>query len=449
VIIKNEAALATSSSRAQALAIVEAGIGRVLPGAIMTASLDYDSSRDLLAVDGQALDLSRGRVFVVGGGKAAAAMARALEGILGSSRITAGLVTAKYGDGERGCGTVETVRAGHPVPDLNGVAAVRRMLDLKWRFAIGQYDTVVCLLSGGGSALLPCPVDDITLVEKQTVTELLLSSGADIAEINRVRKHLSRIKGGQLGHFFVPARVVSLILSDVVGNDLSVIASGPTYPDPSTFGEALTVLEKYDIVEACPAGVLEYLKRGLRGAVPETPKSLGNCRNSIIGDIGLALEAMKNRAIGLGLRPVVVTGAQIGDTGAVARLRAQEIRSDAYAGFNAVLVGGETTPRLPDDRGRGGRNQHYAAVSMSEMMDYPGSWVLASVGTDGSDFLPDVAGAIVDDATAPWLAARNVDVQGYLERYDSYGLLLQTGNSLVETGSTGTNVGDVMVYILG
>ncbi len=449
MIIKNIADLATTPARLQALDIVEAGIRRVLPGTVMTSSLGYESSSRTLTVNGQAVDLSKGRVFVIGGGKAAAAMSRSLEGIMGAERITAGLVTVKYGELEHKSDRIEIIPAGHPVPDRKGVDAVRQMLDLKAGFSIDRNDTVLCLLSGGGSALMPCPVDDITIDEKQTVTGLLLSSGADISEINCVRKHLSKTKGGQLGRSFAPATVISLILSDVIGNDLSVIASGPTYPDSSTFAEAVEVLGKYGITGSVPAAVLRYLEKGKLGAAPETPKSLDNCRNFIVGDIRLALDAMKEKAAELGLRPFVVTHQQAGETGEAARLRAKEILNNKYAGFDAILLGGETTPRLPADHGRGGRNQHYAAVSLLGMKDYAGPWALASVGSDGSDFLPDVAGAVVDDSTAPRLVASNVDVQTYLNRYDSYGLFVQTHDSLVETGNTGTNVGDIVVYVLG
>jgi glycerate-2-kinase len=264
-----------------------------------------------------------------------------------------------------------------------------------------------------------------------------------------VRKHLSKTKGGQLGRFFAPATVISLILSDVVGNDLSVVASGPTYPDSSTFPEALEILNQYGITKSCPEGVLRYLQKGNSGASPETPKSLDNCRNFVIGDVRLALGAMKDKALEFGLRPVVASGEQIGDTSIAARLRAGEMLGKAYHGFDAVLFGGETTSRLPDDHGSGGRNQHFAAVSLLAMAGYPGPWALASVGTDGSDFLPDVAGALVDQSTAPRLKARHLDIQAYVDRYDSYGLFVQTGDSLVKTGNTGTNVGDVMVYVLG
>jgi len=241
--------------------------------------------------------------------------------------------------------------------------------------------------------------------------------------------------------------VVSLILSDVVGNDLAVIASGPTFPDPSTFSDAYEVLERYNLSARAPRRVIDFLRKGCLREVAETPKTLDNCYNYIIGDNGLALEAMQRRAKEIGLVPFVVTSQQIGDTTAVAWSRADEILNMRYAGYNAILIGGETTIKLPASAGRGGRNQHYAAVSMLAMAHYLGQWIVASVGTDGSDFLPDVAGAIVDQNSLEIARSKRIDVKSYIERYDSNTLLDSIGNSLIITGDTGTNVGDVIVYL--
>jgi len=242
--------------------------------------------------------------------------------------------------------------------------------------------------------------------------------------------------------------VVSLVLSDVVGNDLDVIGSGQTCPDPSTFLDAYNVLVKYDLLSRVPGGIVDSLREGCRGTLEETPKTLHNCINYIIGDNALALEAMAKKAKEVGFTPRIVTAEQKGDTAAVARLRAGETLSSMYAGYDMVLIGGETTPRLPGVVGKGGRNQHYAAVSMLAMKEYPGEWAIASVGTDGSDFLPDVAGAIVDDKSLSRAQDKGLDVASYLDRYDSNTLLREIGASLIVTGNTGTNVGDVIVYAL-
>jgi glycerate 2-kinase len=295
---------------------------------------------------------------------------------------------------------------------------------------------------------MPYPVNELSLEDKQAITKLLVGSGAEISEINAVRKHLSKIKGGQLGHFYSPATVVSLVLSDVIGNDLAVIASGPTFPDPSTFSDAYEVLEKYQLLARAPRSVVDFLRKGCLGEVAETPKTLDNCYNYIIGDNGLALEAMRGRAKEIGLAPFIITGQQKGDTTAVAWSRADEILNMRYAEYSAILIGGETTVTLPPSAGRGGRNQHYAAVSMLAMERYPAEWVVASVGTDGSDFLSDVAGAIVDRNSLEAAQAKGIDVKSYIETYDSNTLLSRIGSSLIVTGDTGTNVGDIIIYLV-
>jgi len=208
------------------------------------------------------------------------------------------------------------------------------------------------------------------------------------------------------------------------------------------------VLKKYDLLTRAPKSVTRFLRKGCQGKVAETPKSLNNCHNYIIGDNRLALEAMLKRAKEMAFTPYIVTAKQKGDTATVAWSRANEIIGSRYVGYNAIIVGGETTPKLPASVGKGGRNQHYAAASMLAMKNYPGQWLVASVGTDGSDFLPDVAGAIVDNSALAKARARGIDVKSYLDSYDSNTLLNKIGSSLVLTGDTGTNVGDIILYLL-
>ena len=446
MIIKNRDELATTKLRKQVLDVIEAGIERVLPSNIMRSAVRYDAMGRTLTLNGDVYRLSTGRVFVIGGGKACGLMAETLEDIIHPENIIAGVVNCKSKDYETS--KIKIVPAGHPIPDQRGISGVRDMLALRQRYSIGEGDLVICLISGGGSALMPYPVDEVSLEHKQRITKLLLSSGAEIGEINIVRKHLSKIKGGQLGQYYSPATVVSLIVSDVIGNELAVIASGPTFPDSSTFSDAYQVLKRYRLLAEVHKSVVDFLKKGCQGEVTETPKALGNCHNYIIGDNRMALEAMLRRADKMGLSPYIVTAQQRGDTTAVAWSRAKEILDAKYAGRDVLLIGGETTPKLPTSAGRGGRNQHYAAVSMLAMEPYPSEWLTASVGTDGSDFLEDVAGAIVDNDSLEKAKAKGIDVKPYLDGYDSNTLLSEIGSSLVITGDTGTNVGDIIIYLL-
>jgi glycerate 2-kinase len=446
MIIKNKDELATTELRKMALEIVEAGITRVLPTSIMRSAISYDSAHRTLTVSGDAYPVSRGRIFVIGGGKASGLMAEELENLVGYENITDGFMTCKANHFKTR--KIRLVQASHPIPDQRGATGVQKMLSLKDQYAIGRDDLVLCLISGGGSASMPCPADGVSLRDKQEITDLLLASGAEIGEINAVRKHLSRVKGGRLGQFYAPATVISLILSDVIGNDLSVISSGPTFPDSSTFADAYEVLKRYDLLSKAPVAVVEFLKKGCRGLVAETPKALENCHNYIIGDNNLALQAMVRKASEMGLHPHIITAEQKGDTAAIAWSRARDIKNAENSAYDVLLLGGETTLKLPCQVGKGGRNQHYAVVSLLAMEEYKGEWVMASVGTDGSDFISDVAGAIVDTTSLRHLRSKDLDVQQCLDYCDSYTLLSKLGNSIIVTGNTGTNVGDIIVYVL-
>jgi glycerate 2-kinase len=445
-LIRNKSQLAASLGRRQALELLEAGIAAVLPAALMAEALSFDPAARILRVKG-AEHLLSGRVFVVGAGKASGLMAERLEKLLGSV-ICSGIVVDKADPLDFHTSRIRILQAGHPVPDERGLRAAEMMLGLKAEYSIGEGDTLLCLISGGGSSLLPCPADGISLADKQLTTRLLLACGADIYQINSVRKHLSRLKGGRLARFFAPSRVISLIISDVIGNDLSVIASGPTYPDPSTFRDALHVLAQYELLEKVPPNVISLLRKGSRAELEETPKSLENALNYIIGDNRLALEAMASRGSNLGLKPLILTDRQKGDTEAAAWQLAAAIGAGKYSAYDLILIGGETTPALPPQPGRGGRNQHFAALLPLLLADYPARWTFASLGTDGSDYLPEVAGAIVDHRTLADYRRLRPDYEYLLHGYDSNTLLGSLGASLILIGDTHTNVGDIMLFLL-
>ena len=445
MLIKNKNQLSITDLRREACEIIEAGIARVLPTAVMQSSISYDRSLKTVDVCSDTYSFSNGRIFVVGGGKASCLMAVNLRTLLEDANVTDGVVICKGNPPE--INKIQTVQAGHPIPDERGANGVKKILGLKTQYNIYRNDLILCLISGGGSALMPCPVDGLSLEDKKKVTALLLTSGADIHEINSVRKHLSKIKGGRLGYYFSPATVISLILSDVIGNDLSVIASGPTVPDSSTYAEAYAVLEKYDLVSKLPNSAVDILRRGCQGLLEETPKSLTNCHNYIIGDNSLALQAMSRIARELGYRPRIITAELKGDTSAAAFSIAKEVKNHLDSGYDALILGGETTIQLPQNFGKGGRNQHYAAASLLAMEEFTGEWVVASAGTDGSDYLPDVAGAMVDNNSLLELRKVNVDVNAFIRSCDSNTLLKKLGNSLIVTGDTGTNVGDILVYL--
>ena len=447
MIIKNKKQLATTKLRKIALNLIETGIESVLPVNLMHSAVKYNVKQKILTVQNKKYNLGQGRIFVIGGGKASGLMALELEKIIGADNITAGVVNCKSSDYKTK--TIKIIKASHPIPDQAGVSGVKKMLSLKKEYKINKNDTIICLISGGASALMPCPVDGVSLKDKQNVTKLLLSSGAKIQEINSIRKHLSKTKGGKLGKFFAPTLMTSLIMSDVVGDDLKTIASGPTVPDPSTFEDACDVLKKYKLLSKAPKTVIKYLKQGLIGEARETAKALSNCNNHIISNNKSALGAIADMAYQLNLKPLIVTAEQVGDPVKTANIKAKEVISKKYANYNVIIIGGETTPKLPKNHGRGGRNQHFVAASILAMKKYSGNWAVASVSTDGSDYLAGVAGAIVDNNSLLIAESRGADVKKYLAKYDSNGLFKKIGKSLIITGDTGTNVGDAMIYVLG
>jgi hydroxypyruvate reductase len=393
-------------------------------------------------------DYSRFRhIYAIGAGKAGASMALAAERVLGR-RITAGLLNVKYGNTAK-LRRIELNPCGHPLPDEPGVAGSTRIAEIAAQ--AGEGDLVLCLISGGASALLPLPADPITLAEKQATTQLLLSCAANIHEINCVRKHLSRIKGGQLARLAAPAAVESLLLSDVIGDDLDVIGSGPTAPDASTFAGALAILEKFDLLERVPAAVRLRLDRGARGELPETPKPgdrlFRGVRNVLVGNNRLALDAAAARARALGFRTLVLSSEIQGETREIARMHAAIAReivstSRPVKAPACIITGGETTVTLHGD-GLGGRNQEFVLAAALEIAGLRHVVVL-SAGTDGSDGPTDAAGAIADGDTL----RRNPEARRYLDRNDSY-RYFQPLNDLVITGPTNTNVMDVRIILVG
>ncbi|HET7344102.1 MAG TPA: DUF4147 domain-containing protein, partial [Methylomirabilota bacterium] len=350
----------------------------------------------LLTAGPVTLDLGRlGRILVLGAGKAAAPMARAVESVLGD-RISEGFVVVK--DGYRlPTERIEIAEAGHPVPDERGLEAAGRLVALASEAT--ERDLVLVLVSGGGSALTPAPAAPLTLGEKQAVTRLLLEAGATIGELNAVRKHLSEVKGGLLARAAQPARVVTLVLSDVVGDALDVIASGPTAPDSSTFADALEVLEARGVLGRVPRAVAERLRAGARGAIPETPKPgdplFARVSNLVIGNNALIVQAAALEAERRGLRPYVLTRTLQGEAREVGRELVERAR--LLPGPVCMIAGGETTVTVKG-RGRGGRCQELALAAALELRAGD-DLVVVAAGTDGTDGPTDAAGAIVDAGT--------------------------------------------------
>lgn len=391
------------------------------------------------------------RVWVLGAGKASARMAVAVERLLGA-RIAGGLVNVKYGHTAK-LRRVRLNECGHPVPDEAGIEGARAIAALAAE--AGEDDLVVTVISGGGSALLPLPAEGITLADKQATTRLLLESGANIHEMNTVRKHISAIKGGQLARLAYPATVLSLILSDVIGDDLDVIASGITAPDRSTFEDARAILDRFGLWRRIPAAVRRRIEAGCAGKIEETPKenhpAFARTQNLIAGSNDLALRAAAGRARELGYRTLVLSSFIEGETREVARVHAAVAKEIHASGRPmrapaCVISGGETTVTIRGN-GKGGRNQEFALAGAIDIAGLAGT-VLFSAGTDGTDGPTDAAGALCDGATLVRARALGLDARAHLAANNSYPFFDALGD-LVRTGPTGTNVMDVRLVLAG
>ena len=442
-----------------------AGVARVDPESLLNEVVSMDGERLSVAAPGAdiAIDLANvARVLVLGAGKATARMALAAEHLL-AHRIADGIISVKYGHTEA-LRRVRCIEADHPVPDAEGLRASREMAALA--VGAGSDDLVINLISGGGSALMPYPAEfsgggtdiRLRLEEKQAVTRALLECGATINEINCIRKHLSQIKGGRLAQMLYPARSISLILSDVVGDSLDVIASGPTTGDSTTFADALARLEKFDLTEMVPSQVNALVELGVRGVVPDTPGPesdvFEHVDNVLIGTNFMSLEASAEKARALGYRTTILSSQVIGEAREVARVLcgiAKDARRKGLYGEPPVclICGGETTVTI-NGTGKGGRNQEMALAFLAEMAQSPaetrGIHFLAA-STDGNDGPTDAAGAFADHGLLKSADEAGLHLTGYLKNNDAYRFFHRIGG-LLKTGPTNTNVCDIQVIII-
>jgi hydroxypyruvate reductase len=436
----------TVALRRHAIDILSAAVAAADPRAAIERALRRDGSR--LYVGDAAIDLGvRRRVIVVGAGKAATRMAAAVDTIL-QDRPLAGVVVTKHGYGEP-LPRLEVIEAGHPLPDAAGARGARRVADLAGGATAD--DLVLVLISGGGSALLPLPAPGVNVEDKIAATDLLLRCGASIVDVNCVRKHLSRIKGGWLARMAAPAEIVTLVLSDVLGNPLDAIASGPTVPDPTTFRDALEVVDRFGMRGHLAGAVRGYLERGLAGVEPETPKpgdaAFLRSRAFVIGDIVMAAAAAARRASALGYDTRLEGTNVVGEAREVGAAFAAALRNvQRTQGASCRIIGGETTVTVRGD-GRGGRNQE-VALGGAAPLEGTRDVVVAAFGTDGTDGPTDAAGAVVDGTTISRARARNLEPAEALRRNDAYSFF-DALDDLIITGPTHTNVNDLTIGLIG
>ncbi|MEW6684509.1 MAG: glycerate kinase [Nitrospirota bacterium] len=439
-----------TKARQAITSIFAAAIRAADPAALVKKSLSVKNRRLIVGKQSYPLDKYE-RVLVVGGGKAALPMAAAIEQVL-KTRLDGGLVVTRYGHGGK-LAKVEVVEAGHPIPDRAGLSASQRVLDMLRK--AGERDLVIALISGGGSALLPVPVDGVSLTDKQVVTALLLRAGGTIQEINAVRKHLSQLKGGNLATAAAPAPVLALILSDVVGNDLASIASGPTVPDPTTFQDAVAILHHYELWDKIPQAVKDHLVQGSRSGAGDTPKpnhpAFAKVHNVVVGDVRVALNAAAAQVKRLGYHPLVLTSSLVGETREVAKVFGAMVRelvaTDRPIKRPAALIAGGETSVTVRGQGTGGRCQEFTLALAMEIAGLKKVTAFA-FGTDGTDGSTEVAGAMADGATLEKARELGLQPQRFLDQNDSY-TFFHTLAQTIQTGPTRTNVTDLYCALVG
>lgn len=448
-LVKNGDTPLNQEARALALKSLESALNRVNPKQIVKSKLLLKDST--LYADRFSFDLKKFKnIYVVGGGKASGSMAETLEGILGK-RIKTGIVNVPRGSQCR-TDIIELHGSSHPVPDETGVEGTRRMLEMAEQAK--EDDLVICLISGGGSSLMPLPRGEISIANKREITDALLKCGATINEINTVRKHISDFKGGWLAKKAYPATILNLILSDVVGDPLDFIASGPTVPDSTTFSDAVNVLKRYNLWDKAPKIIRKLLSDGEKGLIPETPKAddetFKKVFNIIVGNNRFASQAAFEYLKSEGLNTLLLTATLEGEAryvGVMLASIAHEILSskNPITKPAGIIAGGETTVTVAG-KGLGGRNQEIA-LAATQKLDKLDGVVVASMSTDGIDGPTDAAGAIADGKTMARAAKLHLAPQKYLAENDSYHFFSKLGD-LIFTGSTGTNVNDISVIVV-
>jgi len=448
-IVRNGGTQLNRKARALALKSLESALNAVDPKQIIKSKLSLKNY--ILKVNGISLDLKKFKnIYVLGGGKASGSMAETLEQILGK-HITKGLVNIPRGSKHK-TKIIKLHEASHPIPDETGVKGTRDMLEIARQAK--DKDLIICLISGGGSSLMPMPRGEISITNKRKITEDLLKCGATINEVNTVRKHISDFKGGWFAKKAYPATILNLILSDVVGDPLDFIASGPTVPDSTTFSDAKRVLKKYGLWNKAPAPIKKVLSRGEKGLIPETPKAgdkiFEKVYNVIVGNNRLASLATCESLKSAGLNTVLLTSTLEGEarhTGVMLASMAREVSASGNPVPKpaSIVAGGETTVTVTG-KGLGGRNQELALAAALKLGGMNGV-VVASLSTDGVDGPTDAAGAIADGKTLSRAAEIGLNPEEFLAENDSYNFFSKLGD-LIFTEPTGTNVNDVSVIVV-
>ena len=441
MLFANYKSIACSIERRLLLSLVECGINSALPKNFMQRSIKF--RKGILTAQKRKFDLRGKRIFVIGFGKMSNEMALEIEGIIGPENIEFGIVISNCI--RKKPKKIIALEANHPIPSSKSVEAAKKIMSVKEKFRLGKNDFVIALVSGGGSSLMAYPAGDITLAEKKKTIGELIRSGANVHEITIIKKKISSIKGGKLAAHFYPAQILSLVVSDVVGNNFDVIASGPLARDNSSFSDALDIIKKYNLQNKIPTKIIDYIKK----CKNESRNKFKHVAQILMASNETILDSIKEAAEKKGITVIKKGGIQ-GESQLVAKRICQSLNKHKIKCPILFIYGGETTVTISNNTGKGGRNQEFISACLKyldhgKLKNY--RWAAASVASDGVDFISESCGGIIDRMTIRELKRRNIDLDSYLKRHDSYNLLDTINSNLSTNGPTGTNVGDIMLFL--
>ncbi|MCK5084726.1 MAG: DUF4147 domain-containing protein [Candidatus Pacebacteria bacterium] len=445
MLIKNYSLVSDTKQKRDLLKAVDHAVSYSMPKNIINNILKK-TGNSIFVNNKKAADFKKNRIFVIGAGKASGKMAEVFEKIVGAKNITAGSIN--YKGRKPKTKKIKAVLAGHPLPNEASIRGTEKILNLKKKYEIGKEDVIFCLVSGGGSALLEKPADGIILSDMQKTTKELLYCGASINEINAIRQELSKVKGGKLARYFYPAKIYSLIISDVIGNDLKTIASGPTV-NIRNKDSAFLLIKKYNLENKIPNLVFKKIQDPY-----VIYKKFPKVENIIISDVNDMIDVAKEKFEAFGYKTTILNRRVTGETKDQAKKYAKKIvslsKKNELSKFQktAYIFGGETTVTINNKKGKGGRNQEFAAVFLNEMKEFDGKWAFISCASDGTDFLDGVAGGIVDYKTFEIIKNKKIDINKYLETHNSYNFLKKVNGLIFMGNGTGTNVCDIQVCVV-
>jgi len=442
MIFNNYQKVANNRERKLILKLIGLGIDSVRPRNFMKKSLSC--KENVIKVGGKEFDLKNKRIFVIGAGKMAGGMAIEIEKILGYENITHGIINTNFCEEKPKKITVN--KADHPIPSLKGLRGAKKILEMKKKFNLGKKDFIITLISGGGSSLLPYPIDEISFDDKKKMIIELIKSGADVQEMTILKKKLSKVKGGKLAEYFYPTPILSLVVSDVVGDDLEVIASGPLTKDNSTFKDALDIIEKYNLRNKIPEKVERFL---VENKNVSEKQNLSHVAQFILANNQNVIKTIKNCARNLGLKVEVIKNVK-GESSSIAQDICNKLNKTEVKKPTLFIYGGETTVTLGDSSGKGGRNQEFITSCLKhfnykKFNNY--NWAIASIATDGMDYIKESCGGIIDRNSFEIIEKNKINLDKYLHNHNSHSLLKKINSNLSTDGLTGINVGDVMLFL--